>query len=226
MSLAEIRSEYDDAAREVLEKTIKAHQAKAAELADMRKSIERAEAKLAAMQEAIDESAEVEDAMAEAAARSLRLGTDVSERSDAWRAKQLRDHLIADHALLKTGFDHLRTQASGLELQAAAAHADVIAAREPIVQDMLDNLAGELSALEMQASELRARLRGFSYCGNGPLPQKLPPNARYLLGNPPRNATPPQINTPEQRKVDGDKQAFLYWKKALETDARAVLDLG
>ena len=93
MSLVETEQEsYDDArARKALARAIKSHRAKAAELADMHAAIEGAEAKLAAMQEAIDKSAHVEDAIAEAAAEALRLGTEISERSDAWRAKQWCD---------------------------------------------------------------------------------------------------------------------------------------
>jgi hypothetical protein len=54
MSLAQTRSEYDDAgARRGLAKAIAAHQAKLGELA-LRAAIEQASAKLAAMQESID----------------------------------------------------------------------------------------------------------------------------------------------------------------------------
>jgi hypothetical protein len=57
MSLAENRNgcEYDDArARAALRKAIAAHQAKAAELADMRAAIASAEGKLSRMKEEID----------------------------------------------------------------------------------------------------------------------------------------------------------------------------
>jgi 2C-methyl-D-erythritol 2,4-cyclodiphosphate synthase len=69
MSLAETRTEYDDAAsRKALAKAIKAHQSKAAELTDLRAAIDLAQIKLASMQEAIDGTANVEDAVAELAA--------------------------------------------------------------------------------------------------------------------------------------------------------------
>ena len=106
-----------------------------------------------------------------------------------------------------------------------AAHDAVVEAREPIVQDMLENLAATLAVKEREASELRNRLRGFSYCGEGSRPQKLPWLALDLLRNPPKNAVPPMINTPEQRAVDREKEAFRDWKRALGTDAQAVLSL-
>jgi hypothetical protein len=70
---------------------------------------------------------------------------------------------------LTVGFARLQAKASGLELQVAAEHADLIAAREPIIQNELENLAGELSLKESEAASLRARLYGFSTCSNGPM---------------------------------------------------------
>jgi hypothetical protein len=88
------------------------------------------------------------------------------------------------------------------------------------------------------ATDLRARLDrpnldadtqrslvGVSFCSNGPVPQKLPWLARDLLGNPPKNATHPQTNSPGHFTVQREKQAFQDWKKSLETDAQAQLSL-
>jgi hypothetical protein len=35
----------------------------------------------------------------------------------------------------------------------------------------------------------------------------------------------PQTNSPAQRTVDREKQAFIAWKRALESDAQALLSL-
>jgi hypothetical protein len=158
----------DDGARKALAKTIKAHQAKLAELSDLRAFIEQAEGKLAGMQEAIEKSAAAEDAVAELAANALRAGKDISERSPAWRAKVQRDELIAEHKLLTVGFTRLQSQANGLEREVASAHDAVVEAREPVVQDMLTHLAEELAAKETEAASLRAKLYGFSVCSKGP----------------------------------------------------------
>ena len=128
--------------------------------------------------------------------------------------------------MLKTGFVLLRVKADALEFAVKGAHAEVIAAREPIVQDMLENLASELAFKESEAASLRSRLRGLSFCSNGSVPQKLPRLAIDLLRNPPKNAVPPQINTPAARTIDHEKQAFIAWKRALESDAQAQLNLN
>jgi hypothetical protein len=127
MSLAETHSvPYDDArARRALAKCIKVHEAKLAELADMRAAISDAERKLATMQESINKTAGVEDALSEVAAEALRRDTDVSQRSAAWKAKENRDALIAEHALLTTGFARLQARASGLENEVKAEHDEV-----------------------------------------------------------------------------------------------------
>jgi chromosome segregation ATPase len=164
MSLAserDDRPEYNDIrARRALARTIVAHQAKVAELANLRAAISQAEAKLAAMQSSIDEPACAEDELAEAAANALRSGKDVS--SAAWKAKEKRGALISEHALLKSGFDRLQARALGLEREVAAAYADLSSAREPIIQAQLDGLACELARREDEAATLRNRLRGFS----------------------------------------------------------------
>src|ERR1700730_7512479 len=136
----------------MLAKAIAVHQKKLAELADMRAAIDQAEAKLAGMAEAIDKSAHAEDQLAETVAESLRRGTAVSERSPAWKAKTQRDELIAEHALLTRGFAHLQARASGLELQVAAEHAEVLRVREPIIQHVLETLASELAVKENEAA--------------------------------------------------------------------------
>jgi hypothetical protein len=228
MTMVQIQSqpEYNDiVARRALAKAIFAHKAKLAELTDLRAAIEQAEAKLAGMAEAIEKSAHVEDQVAELAANALRSGKEVSQRSPAWKAKQERDELIADHALLKTGFTRLQARANGLENEVAAVHAVVIEMREPIIQATLTRLAEELSLKESDAAAMRARLRGFSMCGNGPVVQKLPWLARNLLGNQPQNAAHPQTNSPGHFKVQREKQAFQDWKKQLENDASAILNL-
>jgi hypothetical protein len=178
------------------------------------------------MREAIDKSAHVEDAMAEVAAEALRSGKDVSSRSPTWRAKEQRDELIADHALLKSGFARLQAKATMLEKEVASAHRSVIEMREPIVQHTLQNLACALLVKENEAASLRAWLRGFSYCSNGTVPQKLPALALDLLRNPPKNARDVHMNTPEQRSVDRKKQAFVAWKRELENSAQAELNLN
>jgi hypothetical protein len=91
-----------------------------------RAGVSEAEAKLAAIQESIDKTACAEDALAEAVAESLQRGKDISELAAAWRAKQTRDDLIAEHALFKAGFARLQAKASGLEFQVAAQHAEII----------------------------------------------------------------------------------------------------
>jgi hypothetical protein len=127
---------------------------------------------------------------------------------------------------MKTGFARQQAKASGLELQVAAEHAEVIRVREPIIQKMLENLAGELALKEPEAAASRARLHGFSICATGPVPQKLPALAIALLRNPPKNPTPPPINTPAYFTVGREKTAFIAWKKSLETDANARLNLN
>ena len=177
------------------------------------------------MAEAIDKSAHAEDQLAETVAESLRRGTAVSERSPAWKAKTQRDELIAEHALLTRGFAHLQARASGLELQVAAEHAEVLRVREPIIQHVLETLASELAVKENEAAALRSRLYGFSVCSNGPNLQKLPRLAIDLLRTPPKNAVPPQTNTSAQFAVDRQKEAFRSWKRALESDAQSQLNL-
>jgi hypothetical protein len=59
----------------------------------------------------------------------------------------------------------LKAQATGLEREADAEYAELVRAREPILQDMLQTLADELASLEAEAATLRARLFGFSTCG-------------------------------------------------------------
>jgi hypothetical protein len=61
---------------------------------------------------------------------------------------------------------------------------------------------------------------------NGPALQKLPRLAIDLLRSPPKNATPPQINSPAQRTIGREKEAFIAWKRAFESDANAMLNLG
>jgi hypothetical protein len=82
----------------------------------------------------------------------------------AFRAKEKRDKLIADHALLRSGFARLQERAKSLEQAERAAHAQVIAAREPIIEAELSRLAGELAETEQEAARLRAMLLGFSLC--------------------------------------------------------------
>jgi hypothetical protein len=228
MSVAESHTavDYDDiACRKHLAKAIAAHQAKLAELADLRAAISQAEAKLAGLQETIEKSAHVEDQVAELAADALRSGRDVSERSPAWKAKEKRDDLIADHKLLMVGFERLRARASGLENEVEAEHVELLRVREPIIQNMLSILADELAMKESEAATLRARLYGFSVCSNGPVLQKLPWLARNLLGNQPQNAAHPQTNSVGHFKVQKEKSEFIAWKKQLESDADARLNL-
>jgi hypothetical protein len=223
MSLAEMQTaaEYDDAsARKILAKAIKAHQAKIAELAELRAAIGRAATKLAGLKEEIDRTAHVEQEMVEATALALARGVDVLERSHAWKRRERRDALVAELEVLQPGFAHLQAKAGAHEKAVDAAHMAVIEAREPIAQAGLDKLAGELLTAETVGARLRARLYGFSVCS-----QKLPWLARSLLSSPPKNAALPQTNSPAARLVDEEKQAFKDWKRALETDANAQLTL-
>jgi hypothetical protein len=104
------------------------------------------------MVEAIDKSAGAEDAVAELAADALRSGKDVSERSNAWKAKKQRDESIAELALLKSGFTRLQGNASALEREVASAHLAVVEAREPIIQSELRKLAEVLGWFESEAA--------------------------------------------------------------------------
>ena len=113
--------------------------------------------------------------------------------------------------------------ALALERQVEAAHAELAAAREPIVQASLDLLASELASKESEAATLRARLRAFSLSSAGPVPQKLSGFARGLLVNVPRNSVPPQINSPGHFAMNREKEVFRNWRRALETDAQAQL---
>jgi hypothetical protein len=90
---------------------------------------------------------------------------------------------------------------------------------------VLETLAGELAEKEGEAATLRSRLYGFSVCSNGPNLQKLPQIAIALLRSAPKNATPPQTNSPGHFSMNRDKEAFRSWKRALETDAQAQLSL-
>jgi hypothetical protein len=83
-------------------------------------------------------------------------------------------------------------------------------------------LAGELAVRELEASRLRARLRGFSVCSNGPVPQKLPGWRSTYCGTR-RKTRAPRNNTPAYFTADHDKQAFREWKRALESYADARL---
>jgi hypothetical protein len=189
----------------------------------LRKAISEAEARLAEMQEEIDRTAKVEDAVAEAAANALERGANISAQSKAWRAKEERDGLITEHALLKTGFARLQSRAGALENKGRASCRDR-KARTDCAGCARYILADGLFAKENEAAQLRTRLLGFSMCANGGTPQKLSWRARALLLANPKNATYPQINSPEQRAVDRDKQAFIAWR-ALESDAQAQLYL-
>jgi hypothetical protein len=142
----------------------------------------------------------------------LRSGKDVSERSAAWKAKQTRDQLISDHALLKTGFARLQARASGLEREVAAEYAELVRVREPIIQAELDKLACELALKEEGAAVLRSRLRAFSLSSAGPAPQKLSGFARGLLVSPPKNSVPPQINSPGHFTMNREKEIFRNWR--------------
>jgi hypothetical protein len=205
--------------------TIKVHRAKLTELNELQTSIKQAEARLAAMETEIDETAGVENEIAEAAATTLQLGKDVSDRSKAWRAKEERDALIADHESLSTGLLRLQARALAAEREVAAELVEVHRIREPIIQHSSISWASELVLKESEASALRNRLRGFSMSAAGPVPQKLSNFARSLLVSPPRNSVPPQRNSPEQRTVDREREIFREWRKALESDAQAQLSL-
>jgi hypothetical protein len=223
---------YTDAkARRALASAIKVYRAKADILSDLVEAVKKAEARLAAMKTEIDQSAGVETEVAEAAATALCHGGNVSDRSKAWRAKEERDALIADHELLSTGLLRLQARALAAEREANAELIELHRVREAIIQAELNKLAAEVARVENEAAALRWRLRGFSICGNvspggnGVVPQKLSNFARSLLIDPPKNAVPPQINSLRQKVVDSDKAAFIAWKKALESDANAVLVL-
>jgi hypothetical protein len=218
--------QYDDrACRRQLAKTIDAHQSKLAELVSIRGDIKRAEVILAETQQQIDQTAGVEDDLSEAAGEALRRGTAISERSEAWKAKAKRDGLIEQVKLWSSGLARLKANAVGLEGQVAAELAELHRVREPIVQHVFKTLADELSQHETISAQLRARLFGFSVCSNGPAPQRLPPIALSLLRNPPANSKPPQINSPAHNAMNREKEIFRSWKKALESDASAVLNL-
>jgi hypothetical protein len=97
--------------------------------------------------------------------------------------------------------------------------------REPIIQAALTDLAEALLARESEAASLRARLYGFSVCSNGSALQKLPRLAITLLRSPPKNSVPPQTNSPAHFAMNHEKAAFIDWKRALEFDANAQLNL-
>jgi hypothetical protein len=188
----------------------------------LRGSIKMAELKLSTMQREIDES-DAEADLEEAAADALAAGKDLSERSSARRTKAQHDALVAEHGLLQNGLARLHARVIGLEREAAAEYAELARAREPILQNMFDTLAHEVAAMEAKASLLRARLLAFSRCANGATPQMLSNFARGLLVGGP--AGPPQLNSPGQKRIDSERQAFREWKTKLESDAQAQLNL-
>jgi hypothetical protein len=221
-----LTAEYDDrAARRDLAKAVDAYQAKLVELTAMRTAVKGAEAKLLAMQDEIDKSADAEDAVDEAAANALQRGRDISERNPAIQGKRKRDALIDERTLFARGFARLQGRAAGLEREADAELTELRRCREPIIQNLFERLAEELSRKESECATLRSRLFGFSVCSNGPVPQKLPPLALSLLRNPPANSKAPQINSSAHSAMNREKEIFRSWRRALESDAQAVLDL-
>jgi hypothetical protein len=224
--VAEIDDSYSDVrARKDLARAVDAYGVKAAELAALRTTIKQAESRLASMKTEIDESADVEVQVADAAADALRRGGDVSDRSQAWKAKQDRDALIAEHELLSSGLLRLQARAIAAEREANAELVELHRCREPIIQHMIDALASEVAIAEKKAMALRARLHGFSLCPNGATPQRLSSFARGLLINQPANVMGPQINSPAAREVAREREIFRNWKTALESDANAQLNL-
>jgi hypothetical protein len=182
---------------------------------------------LASLQNEIDKSADIVDAVSEIAAKALLTGRQFDERGAAWKAKERRDKQIEELALLKTGLVHLRGQVIGAEKQAEAELMEVREAREPLVQAALTDLADALAETESAAATLRARLYGFSTCSHGPQQlQKLPPHAIALLRSKPANAREVMLNSPEQRAMNRERELFKAWKRELETNAQAQLDLG
>jgi hypothetical protein len=135
------------------------------------------------------------------------------------------DQLIDDLRLLESGLARLRAREISLSRETEAEYQELVRCREPVVQHVIDSLASELALTESKASALRARLRGFSLCSNGQTPQKLSGYARGLLINPPVNVAGPQMNSPQQREADREREIFRSWKKSLESDAQAQLVL-
>jgi hypothetical protein len=63
----------------------RAHQAKIAELAELRADIAKAASRLAGLKDEIDQTIHVNDEFAELAAEALRKGVDISERTHIWK---------------------------------------------------------------------------------------------------------------------------------------------
>lgn len=228
MSLTETDAglEYDDRlVRRNLARAVSAHEGKMAELVQMQTAVKDAEAKLLALKDQIDATADTEERLDEAVASSLQAGKNISEHNPALQSKRRRDALIEEHALLTRGWMRLKAKADGLERACEAELAELHRVREPILQHMLETLATELAQHENIAAELRSKLYGYSMCGNGSIHQKMPVNALALLRSQPKNAAQPMLNSPEYFAVQRQKECFRQWKRALEVDPSARLEL-
>ncbi|HEY8098234.1 MAG TPA: hypothetical protein VIE65_19410 [Methylobacter sp.] len=226
MNIALKEPSFDEfAQRRVLKNAIAIRLACSRDVDQIGVTIADAERRIAKMREELSGFTTLLNSAADFASEALRNGSELSPPADLIAAKKKHEHLLEKITFAESGLLSLKAQLSQKENDLVVLSLRVNEAVEPLVCDTGEQLAEEVFRLELAAGAARAKLRALSMSGQNGRVQKLGVLAYRILKNLPENAREIQINTPLFLKEQHCKKAIIDWRKCLEVDSNAKLNL-